>query len=148
MAKSIATAESITGGDVAALMTGVSGSSEYVAGGLVCYKEEVKVNVLGVDPRTIVQGYDIRELATELVLGCHKMFSTDVCVSTTGYIDRSFAMAVLTDGRVHTFVVKIMPDTLALPRVERKRNIARYVLQKVLEVIEDGPLKDFLSKVV
>lgn len=49
----LSTAESCTGGSIAALLTSVPGSSEYFKGGVVAYSNEVKVNLLHVEPHTL-----------------------------------------------------------------------------------------------
>ena len=50
---SLSTAESCTGGSIAALITSVPGSSEYFNGGIVAYSNEVKMNLLHVSPETL-----------------------------------------------------------------------------------------------
>ena len=53
----LATAESLTGGRLAALLTAVPGSSETYVGGVVSYATSVKIEVLGVPPE---RGRDVR----------------------------------------------------------------------------------------
>ena len=50
---SLSTAESCTGGGVAALVTSVPGSSEYFNGGIVAYSNEVKISLLHVSAETL-----------------------------------------------------------------------------------------------
>ena len=54
----LATAESLTGGRLAALMTEIPGSSEVYLGGVVSYATELKVEVLDV-PRALVEQYGV-----------------------------------------------------------------------------------------
>ncbi len=84
--QTLATAESCTGGRVAAVLTAVPGSSAYFQGGLVAYQNEVKMRHLGVSEQTIAE-HDVvsREVATEMVLGACRMFGTDYAIATTGY---------------------------------------------------------------
>src|SRR5690606_24834095 len=49
----LATAESCTGGLVSKLVTDIAGSSQYFVGGVVCYSNSMKVELLGVDPSTL-----------------------------------------------------------------------------------------------
>ena len=49
----LATAESCTGGLISKRITDVSGSSEVFEGGVVCYSNRLKENVLGVSPETL-----------------------------------------------------------------------------------------------
>lgn len=53
---SLSTAESCTGGGVAAAITSVPGSSAYFNGGIVAYSNEVKMSLLGVSPQTLENG--------------------------------------------------------------------------------------------
>lgn len=84
--QTLATAESCTGGRIAAALTAVPGSSGYFQGSLVAYQNKVKERFLGVSAETIAQ-YDVvsREVVEEMVLGACRMFGTDYAIATTGY---------------------------------------------------------------
>lgn len=82
---SLSTAESCTGGGIAALITSVSGSSEYFKGGIVAYSNEVKADLLHVSVETLVQyGAVSRETVVEMVKGAMKTLKTDCAVATSG----------------------------------------------------------------
>jgi nicotinamide-nucleotide amidase len=84
-ARSIATAESCTGGLLAARLTELAGSSEYVNGGIVAYSNEVKVSQAGVDPRLIERhGAVSGEVAEALADGARSRLDADVGVGATG----------------------------------------------------------------
>ncbi|MEI3420741.1 MAG: CinA family protein [Butyricimonas faecihominis] len=53
--KTIATAESCTGGNIAAQLTSIAGSSAYFRGSVVAYANDVKERVLGVRPESLEQ---------------------------------------------------------------------------------------------
>lgn len=81
----LSTAESCTGGGVAALVTSVPGSSEYFKGGIVAYSNEVKMRLLGVSPETLEKhGAVSRETVIEMVRGAMKTLKTDCAVATSG----------------------------------------------------------------
>lgn len=81
----LATAESLTGGRVAARITNVPGSSAVYAGGVVSYQTRIKVRVLGVDPGTVEDhGVVSAECAREMALGVRRLLGTTYAVSTTG----------------------------------------------------------------
>lgn len=81
----LATAESLTGGQVAARVTGVPGSSAVYAGGVVSYMTEVKVSVLGVAPATVEEhGVVSAQCAREMADGVRRLLGTTYAVSTTG----------------------------------------------------------------
>ena len=67
---SLSTAESCTGGSIAALVTSVPGSSEYFNGGIVAYSNEVKMSLLHVSAETLEKyGAVSRETVIEMVKG-------------------------------------------------------------------------------
>ena len=81
----LSTAESCTGGSIAALITSVPGSSEYFKGGVVAYSNEVKMNMLHVSPETLQKyGAVSRETVIEMVQGVMESMKTDCAVATSG----------------------------------------------------------------
>ena len=81
----LSTAESCTGGSIAALITSVPGSSEYFKGGVVAYSNEVKMNMLYVSPETLQKyGAVSRETVIEMVQGVMESMKTDCAVATSG----------------------------------------------------------------
>jgi nicotinamide-nucleotide amidase len=81
----LATAESCTGGLVAARLTSVAGSSDVFVGGVVAYSNEVKANELGVPAEVLEQhGAVSAEAAAAMAAGARSRLGADVAVSVTG----------------------------------------------------------------
>jgi nicotinamide-nucleotide amidase len=81
----LATAESCTGGMVAARLTSVPGSSEVFLGSVVAYADEVKQRELGVDAETLeLYGAVSAETAAAMASGARTRLHADVAVSVTG----------------------------------------------------------------
>jgi nicotinamide-nucleotide amidase len=81
----MATAESCTGGMVAARLTGVAGASGEFVGGVVAYSNEVKVSELGVPERLLEEfGAVSPEVAAAMARGARERLGADVAVSVTG----------------------------------------------------------------
>jgi PncC family amidohydrolase len=81
----VAAAESLTGGNVSARITKLSGSSAYFLGGIVAYSNEAKASLLGVSEETLAtRGAVSAECAREMAEGARRAFSADVAVATTG----------------------------------------------------------------
>jgi nicotinamide-nucleotide amidase len=81
----LATAESCTGGLVAARLTSVPGSSDVVLGGIVAYADEVKQTELDVPAELIEQhGAVSAEVAAAMARGARARLGADVAVSVTG----------------------------------------------------------------
>jgi competence/damage-inducible protein CinA-like protein len=85
VARSIATAESCTGGLLAARLTERPGASEYVKGAIVAYSDEVKVSQAGV-PRALIAAHGAvsGEVAEALADGARARLGADVGVGVTG----------------------------------------------------------------
>ena len=83
--KTLATAESLTGGGIGAALTAVSGSSAVYKGGVISYTDEIKHNVLGVRQELLDRyGAVSAWVAGEMVTGVRKLLKTDIAVSVTG----------------------------------------------------------------
>ena len=81
----LAVAESITGGGLAAAITEVAGSSKVFLGGVIAYADEVKINQLDVDAKTLKKFTAVsEEVAKEMAIGVRKKFNSDYAISTTG----------------------------------------------------------------
>ena len=83
--KTIATAESCTGGKIAQLLTSVPGASGYFKGSIVSYATEVKINVLGISEALITEHSVVsKEVASAMALSVQKIMQTDYAIATTG----------------------------------------------------------------
>jgi nicotinamide-nucleotide amidase len=83
--KMLATAESCTGGMVAAALTDIAGSSTVVERGFVTYSNRAKAQLLGIDPALIeAKGAVSKEVAEAMARGALANSATDVAVAVTG----------------------------------------------------------------
>lgn len=81
----ISTAESITGGLVAKMITDVSGSSKIFNESFVVYSNDAKISILGVDAGLIEKyGVVSKEVAKDMVVKLKMITGKDICISTTG----------------------------------------------------------------
>ncbi len=81
----IATAESCTGGLVGDLLTNVPGSSDYYQGGVVAYRNSVKMKLLGVREKTLIRyGAVSRQTVEEMARGVCRLLGTDVGIAVSG----------------------------------------------------------------
>ena len=81
----LSTAESCTGGSIAARLTAFAGSSDYFKGSIVAYSNEVKVNLLHVSSETLDNyGAVSKETVIEMVKGAMESLKTDCAVATSG----------------------------------------------------------------
>ncbi len=83
--KTIAVAESCTGGSLAYAFTSNSGASEYFKGGIVAYSNKIKEQMLGVNSNTLNKfGAVSNQTATEMAQGVIKLMDADYSIATTG----------------------------------------------------------------
>ncbi len=83
--RTLAVAESCTGGQLGTILTSVAGASSYFLGGIISYSNNVKINQLAVDPQIIEQhGAVSQECATAMASGCRKLFDSEYALSITG----------------------------------------------------------------
>ena len=83
--KTLSTAESCTGGMIGSALTAVPGSSLVYKGGIISYWNEVKENLLGVDPALLETKGPVSEpVAQRMAEGAKQALHTDVAISATG----------------------------------------------------------------
>ena len=134
----LATAESCTAGNIAAMITAIPGSSRFYKGGIIAYSDEVKVNILGVSPETLASvGAVSEETVIEMVKGAMKSMNSDCAVATSGIAGPTGGTPGKPVGTMWIAVaVKDRIKTLKLEGDEgRNKNIAN-ATQKSLELLQ------------
>ena len=83
--KTLATAESCTGGMIGAALTAVPGASKVYKGGVISYWSEIKQDLLGVDPEDLkTLGPVSAQVAGSMADGARKALQADYAISVTG----------------------------------------------------------------
>ncbi len=83
--RTVACAESCTGGNIAHLITSVPGASSYFLGGVVSYANDVKIKVLGVNKNDLEKYGAVSEpVALQMAQGVRRITGAEYAVSTTG----------------------------------------------------------------
>lgn len=144
--KTIATAESCTGGKIAEVITAVSGSSNYFKGSIVSYATEVKVNVLGVS-QEVIDKYSVvsAEVVKEMAINVKRIMKTDYAIATTGNAGPTKGETNAEIGTV--FIAIATPNEVIVQEYNfgqpRDKVIDRAV-NKSLEVLQKEILKNVL----
>ncbi len=141
--KTIAVAETFTGGLVTDMITNVPGASRYLLGGIVTYSDRSKVKSLGVREATLrVNGPVSEQTASEMATGVREHFGSDYGIAVTGLAGpggASFGKPIglvffaFSDGRTTT--VDRMEFTG--DRLNIKRAAASEVLRMTVECITE-----------
>jgi len=83
--KTLSTAESCTGGNIAQLITSIAGSSDYFKGSVVAYSNEIKEKMLGVPHQTLVDhGAVSEQTVIAMAEGIRERFDTDYSIAVSG----------------------------------------------------------------
>jgi nicotinamide-nucleotide amidase len=138
----IATAESCTGGLLAARLTDRPGSSAYVAGAVVAYANDAKTELLGVEPDLIATHGAVSEPVAEAMAdGALGRFGADTAVAITGIagpaggsenkpVGTVCFTVKLADGEAHTRTIRLPGDRSDIR--ERSTTVAMHMLRRVL----------------
>lgn len=125
--KTMATAESCTGGYIAHLITSIAGSSAYYKGSVVSYANEIKENILGVQHDTLMSvGAVSEETVKQMVAGAIKKLNVDFALATSGIMGPDGGTPEKPVGTVWVAAGnKEKIETLQLNlRFDRERNIS------------------------
>jgi len=150
--KTLATAESCTGGKIAQMITAIAGASRYFKGSVVSYTEESKINVLGIDAQ-LIKEYDVvsAAVASAMAKAVQSLMKTDYAVATTGNAGPTAEVGKAAVGEV--FIAVALPSgevivegfNFGKPRekvIDRTVNKAFEMLQKeILKVTMPMNLK-------
>ena len=127
--KTVSTAESCTGGSIAAMLTSVAGSSEYFLGSVVSYANSVKSGVLGVDEKIIAEhGAVSSECIAAMAEGVRKLTGSDFSIATSGIAGPGGGSDAKPVGLVWIGVSsQKSTETFSMVfKGDRKRNIERF----------------------
>lgn len=141
--KSLATAESCSGGSIAALMASVAGASSYFKGSVVAYSATVKTEVLSVSP-SLIEKHSVvsAEVAKAMALNVKKMLKSDYAIATTGNAGPTKEEGQAAVGTV--FIAIATPQTVVVEEFDfgqpREKVIDRATF-KALEMLQKEILK-------
>ena len=137
----LATAESLTGGDLGALVTAIPGASKTYLGGVISYATEVKVQVLGVSEETVeTDGVVSEQCAKEMAVGVRDLLKADIGLSTTGVAgpmpqeDKPVGLAYV--GVAHGDDVRVKEVNAEGSRWDIRRAVVSAAMDLLAETVE------------
>ena len=141
----VATAESCTGGLVGHVITEVPGSSDYFAGALVTYSNEIKIDLAGVS-RDVLEAHGAvsAQVAKAMADGARERLGVDVVVAVTGVAGPDGGSAAKPVGLTYVAVADGSGDEVRRfvwdsDRSGNKRLSAAAALELVLERLSERP---------
>lgn len=142
--RTISTAESCTGGEIASRITSIKGASTYFQGSIVSYSIKSKINLLGVD-NDVIEKYGVvsKETVEEMAKKCREKFQTDYALSISGYLEKGdfnneVWIGVATKNNFYSLKMNTFYDRKK--NTELASNTALYFFRKCI-------LKDYQSEV-
>lgn len=144
--KTIATAESCTGGKIAQVLTAVAGASNYFKGSVVSYATQTKIDVLGIS-ETLIEKHTVvsAEVAKAMALSIQQIMKSDYAIATTGNAGPSISDSNAEIGTV--FIALATPNNVIVEKFNfgqpREKVIDRAVI-KGLEMLQKEILKNVL----
>lgn len=142
--KSLAVAESCTGGQIAAAITAIPGASAYFKGGMVTYATQSKVELLKIDQKLIDEHSVVSApVAEAMAAAVQNWYKSDYAISTTGNAGPSKGDS---DAEVGTVYIGIATPTGVISEKfmmgsQRERVISKSV-NKAFELIQKEILKN------
>ena len=131
----LATAESCTAGNIAAVITAIPGSSHFYKGGIVAYSDEVKTNLLGVTPETLEKyGAVSEETVIEMVKGAMKSMNSDCAIATSGIAGPTGGSAEKPVGTI--WIAAIKKDEIATMKIEGDEGREKNVMNATLKALK------------
>lgn len=135
--------ESITGGLFASTIVSVPGASKVFKGAIVTYCNEEKINLIGVEAKSIRDyGVVSQKVANEMAKGGKKKLNVDVCVSFTGNAGPSSEPGMAPVGRVNMTIATPwgrmqMQQDFTLTREEIREASVDMMLDQLIAIFED-----------
>lgn len=142
----LATAESCTGGLVGSMITEIPGVSAVYLGGIVSYTNQIKTDILGVNPETIAKHTEVSaETASEMAERVREKFVSDIGVSVTGFAgpgggndkDPVGTVYIAVATKNETRVLRLSLDSDS-DRAQVRRTAAHVIFAMVERVIQKG----------
>ncbi|VAV84368.1 ADP-ribose pyrophosphatase of COG1058 family / Nicotinamide-nucleotide amidase [hydrothermal vent metagenome] len=130
LGKTLATAESCTGGKIAEQITAHSGASVYFKGSVVSYATQAKIDVLNIDKR-LIEDYSVVsiQVAEAMATNVQQLFKVDYAIATTGNAGPTKGDA---DADVGTVCIAIATPTKVYSRKFQLGNHRAKVIQKAV----------------
>ena len=141
----VSTAEACTGGLLAALITDISGASEWFKQGWVVYSNDSKMRALGVEKTAFDEGEAgavSHEVAVQMARGARYQSDSDIAIAITGIAGPGGSTPDKEVGRVHVAVVTEdyflvrRRDYAENDRLDNKRSFAAFALRLTLEALD------------
>ena len=141
--KTLAIAESCTGGNISKIITSVPGASRYFVGSVISYSEQVKIETLEV-PETLIKKHSVvsAAVAKSMALNIQQKFNTDFAIAVTGNAGPTKDKTDESVGKV--FIAIAFPDGISVHDFnfgQPREKVIQRASMKALELLKSMILK-------
>jgi len=142
--KSVCTAESITGGKIAATIVSVAGSSAYFKGGFVTYSADTKQHLLDI-PKQLIEKHTVvsKEVTEAMAISARKKIGTDYAIAVTG---NAGPTTDVTDALVGVVYIAVASETEVYSEEfnfgQPREKVIHRTVNKALEILQKKILKN------
>ncbi len=138
---SISIAESCTGGLLSHFITNIEGISKFYKGGIVCYSNESKINLLKLDPEILKKCGSVSLKVTEAIANNVKdIFSSDVGIGITCYASTTDEIIALKGLSFISVVTPLGTSTFRKKykgsRVYIKSAVAKFAIEQLINILK------------
>ncbi len=140
----LAVAESVTGGNIAKMITAIPGASQYFKGGVVTYTSEAKEQILKISS-DLIQKHSVvsSEVAKAMALGVQQLLQSDYAIATTGNAGPTIEMNTSEVGKV--FIAIAMPTKVIIEEFNfgnSREKVIQRASNKAFEMLRKEILKN------
>jgi nicotinamide-nucleotide amidase len=140
----LSTTESCTGGYLSHLITSIPGSSKYFKGGVLAYDVRIKMEVLGISPKTLKNyGVVSAEVVKEMAQSVQKIMGTDYALSTSGILgpsggSKDVPVGVIWAGIASPYGVKAIKYQFGSDRIWNMRRVSTTLMLDLIHDLESA----------
>ncbi|MDH3365877.1 MAG: CinA family protein [Thermoplasmata archaeon] len=137
--RTVAVAESCTGGKLGDALTDIPGSSDYFLGGVISYSNNAKIDILGVDKSVILEeGAVSKNVAKMMAEGVRTVFGADIGIGITGIAGPTGATPSKPVGLVYIAVCSSERNECAKEVFEGSRtSVKNQAVARTLQLLDE-----------
>ncbi len=134
--KTLAVAESCTGGRLSAILTSMPKSSDYFKAGIIPYQEKQKINILKVSPKILAKHKAVSEaVSVELAKNVKSLTKSDIGIGITGFAGPDKGNKNNPKGTVYITIYTTKPKSYRFMFKGSRNKIQNQAAKKALELI-------------
>ena len=143
--KTISVAESLTGGNLQALLSSVNGSSTFYLGGITAYNIDIKDKFFEIDYEKAKECDCVsKEVALAMAKGVSELFESDYSISTTGFavsndmVKEPYAYICFFNRNEQIFEIEKVKSPYEMSRIEFQKYLSEFAIKNFINKFLGG----------